>query len=95
MVKNAESGAWFACDDTHVTAVPSPAAAVTPNAYVLFYQRQGAPAKWGGLALPPPASDPPRASSGAGGDASDRDSPQQPPPQPKSPASKPKKPPKR
>jgi hypothetical protein len=84
VVKNAESGSWFACDDTHVSAVPSPAAAVTPHAYVLFYQRQGAPAKWGGLALP----------SADQGEAADRDR-DEPPQQPKSPAGKPKKPPKR
>ena len=27
----------------------NPESGVTPNAYVLFYQRRGAPARWGGM----------------------------------------------
>jgi len=53
VVKNVQSGGWFACDDTRVTPV-SRDAGVTPNAYVLFYQRKGAAAKWAGIIPPPP-----------------------------------------
>jgi len=44
---------WFACDDTRVTQVSGGASpeqgVITPNAYVLFYQRKAAPAKWAGM----------------------------------------------
>jgi len=47
-----KTGGWFSCDDTHVA--PSTAeSAVTPSAYVLFYQRRGNASRWGGLKLPP------------------------------------------
>ena len=37
--KGPGAGGWFACDDTHVSPAPDgAAAAVTPHAYVLFYQ---------------------------------------------------------
>lgn len=66
VVKNAEVGQWFSYDDTHVSPVPSPAAAITPHAYVLFYQRQGAPSKWGGLSLPADSSSAPPQSPSSG-----------------------------
>ena len=47
VVRNLEDGRWFACDDSRVALV-DPALAVSPNAYVLFYQRRGR-AKWAGL----------------------------------------------
>ena len=48
VVKNKENGAWYSCNDSHVSET-SPESSLTPNAYVLFYKRQGASARWGGL----------------------------------------------
>ena len=48
VVKNYRNGQWYSCNDSSVSEV-NPESGVTPNAYVLFYQRRGAPARWGGM----------------------------------------------
>ena len=48
VVKNYRNSRWYSCNDSSVSESQAEAG-VTPNAYVLFYQRRGAGARWGGM----------------------------------------------
>jgi hypothetical protein len=52
VVKNCKDGAWYGFDDSKVSSLKA-SDACTPNAYVLFYERRGRPARWAGIQVPP------------------------------------------